>query len=58
MDQITPGMTYGLTALSLAIYAMPLLIIVWQKPLSGPGSRWSFFHSDFVAARRQQPHRP
>jgi hypothetical protein len=30
MDQITPGMTYGLAALSLAIYAIPLLIVAWQ----------------------------
>jgi len=29
MDQITPGMTYGLTALSLAVYAIPLVIVAY-----------------------------
>jgi hypothetical protein len=29
MDQITPGVTYGLTALSLAIYAIPLVIVAY-----------------------------
>ena len=30
MDQITPGMTYGLTALTLAIYSIPLLFVIWR----------------------------
>jgi hypothetical protein len=30
MDQITPGMTYGLTALTLAVYSIPLLFVVWR----------------------------
>ena len=29
MDQITPGMTYGLTALTLAVYSIPLLFLIW-----------------------------
>ena len=37
MDQITPGMTYGLAALSVAPSAIPLLVLIWQvvKALSG-----------------------
>jgi hypothetical protein len=52
MDQITPGMTYGLTALSLAVYAIPLVIVAYlfinriikapRERLSGPGSPWCF----------------
>ena len=30
MDQITPGMTYGLTALTVAIYSIPLLFLIWR----------------------------
>ena len=30
MDQITPGMTYGLTALTVAIYSIPLLFVIWR----------------------------
>ena len=30
MDQITPGMTYGLTALTLAVYSIPLLFLIWR----------------------------
>jgi len=30
MDQITPGITYGLTALTVAVYSIPLLLIVWR----------------------------
>ena len=30
MDQITPGMTYGLTALTLAVYSIPLLFVIWR----------------------------
>ena len=30
MDQITPSMTYGLTALTVAVYSIPLLFIVWR----------------------------
>ena len=29
MDQITPGMMYGLAVLSVAAYSIPLLLIVW-----------------------------
>ena len=29
MDQITPGMTYGLAALSVGAYSIPLLLIGW-----------------------------
>ena len=29
MDQITPGMTYGLAVLAVAAYSIPLLLIVW-----------------------------
>ena len=29
MDQITPGMTYGLAVLSVGAYSIPLLLIVW-----------------------------
>ena len=39
MDQITPGMTYGLAALSLAIYAIPLLIVAWQV-IKAPIRTW------------------
>jgi hypothetical protein len=39
MDQITPGMTYGLTALSLAIYAIPLVIVAWQV-IKAPIRTW------------------
>ena len=45
MDQITPGMTYGLAALAVAAYSIPLLLIVWLwlRTLSaGPGSPFSF----------------
>jgi hypothetical protein len=68
MDQITPGMTYGLTALSLAVYAIPLVIVAYlfinriikapRERLSGPGPPGVFARSDFVAARRQRTHRP
>ena len=30
MDQITPGMTYGLTALTVAIWSIPLLFVIWR----------------------------
>ena len=30
MDQITPSMTYGLTALTVAIYSIPLLFVIWR----------------------------
>ena len=30
MNQITPGMTYGLTALTLAVYSIPLLFVIWR----------------------------
>jgi hypothetical protein len=30
MDQITPGMTYGLTALTVAVYSIPLLFVIWR----------------------------
>ena len=30
MDQITPGMMYGLAALSVALSAIPLLVLIWQ----------------------------
>jgi hypothetical protein len=39
MDQITPGRTYGLAALSLAIYAIPLLIVVWRV-IKAPIRTW------------------
>ena len=29
MDQITPGMTYGLAVLALGAYSIPLLLIGW-----------------------------
>jgi hypothetical protein len=29
MDQITPGMMYGLAALAVGAYSIPLLIILW-----------------------------
>ena len=29
MDQITPGMTYGLAVLAVGAYSIPLLLIVW-----------------------------
>ena len=29
MDQITPGMTYGLAVLVLGAYSIPLLLIGW-----------------------------
>jgi hypothetical protein len=47
MDQITPGMTYGLAALSVALSAIPLLVLIWQvvKALSGSGSPF-FVSSD------------
>src|SRR5262245_41394152 len=31
MDQMTPGMTYGLTALSLAVYAIPLVLAAYHR---------------------------
>jgi hypothetical protein len=43
MDQITPGMTYGLTALSLAIYAIPLVIAAYlfiKKAIKAPIRIW------------------
>ena len=30
MDQITPGITYGPTALTVAIYSIPLLFVIWR----------------------------
>jgi hypothetical protein len=30
MDQITPGMTYGVAALAVGISAIPLLFILWR----------------------------
>ena len=30
MDQITPGMMYGLTALTVAIWSIPLLFVIWR----------------------------
>ena len=29
MDQITPGMTYGLAVLAVGAYSIPLLLIGW-----------------------------
>ena len=29
MDQITPGMTYGLALLAVGAYSIPLLLIGW-----------------------------
>ena len=29
MDQITPGMTYGLALLAVGAYSIPLLLICW-----------------------------
>ena len=37
MDQITPGMTYGLTALTVAVYSIPLVVhrlAVAKTPIS------------------------
>jgi hypothetical protein len=51
---ITPGMTYGLAALSLAIYAIPLLIVAYlviKQVIKAPIRTW-------VAARRQRTDRP
>jgi len=32
MDQITPGVTYGLTALTLAVYSIPLFgVRPWKR---------------------------
>jgi hypothetical protein len=43
MDQITPGMMYGLAALSLAIYAVPLLIVAYlviKQAIKAPIRSW------------------
>jgi hypothetical protein len=64
MDQITPGVTYGLNALSLAIYAIPLVIVAYLvigQAIKAPIRTWVpllvFFRS-VVAARRQRTDRP
>jgi hypothetical protein len=61
LDQITPGMMYGLAALSLAIYAIPLLIVAYlviKQAIKAPIRTWvppaGFFRSVFAAARRQR----
>ena len=43
MDQITPGMMYGLAALNLAIYAIPLLIVAYlviKQAIKAPIRTW------------------